>query len=176
MYLELGQLLGYLQHPHILLELTGLVLVTDHHQGFAHLRQAGLNPLEEADRPLPSQLGIVEKTLPLGATRQIALHHIAGVVAGVVVVFGGHQGKAHVRIVGRQQHGGIRTIVGVGVVRLHRQKYLAQVHHPIGPIQIADIGKHAVMFAADDLLAGDAPATVLGVRHPLAGHQLDIAR
>ena len=173
--LELGQLIGHFQHPHILLELPRIALVADQHQGLPYLRQAHLDPLEEADRPLPFQLGVVQKAAPLGPTGQVALQHVTGSVPGVVVVFGGHQAQAHVGVARRQQHGGVGTVIGVGVVGLHRQKRLAQVDHPIGAVEIADIGKQAVVLAADDFVAGDSAAAIGGIRQPLAGQQLDVA-
>ncbi|MNQ83500.1 hypothetical protein D3C85_985830 [compost metagenome] len=173
--LELGQLLAYIQHPDVLLELPHLALVADQHQGLAYLRQTHLDPLEEADRPLALQLGVVEEAAPLGPPRQIALQQVAGLGASVVMILAAHQAQADVGIGRRQQHGGIGAIVGVGVVGLHRQKQLAQVHHAIGAIQIGNVGKDAVMFPAHDLVTGN-PATTIGrVSQPLAGHQFDVA-
>ncbi|MNG95899.1 hypothetical protein D3C79_549480 [compost metagenome] len=173
--LELGQLLAYVQHPDVLLELPRLALVADQHQGLADLRQTHLDPLEEADRPLPFQLGVVQEAAPLGPTGQVALQHVAGLGAGVVVVPGAHQAQAHVGVARRQQHRGVGAVVGVGVVSLHRQKRLAQAHVTIGAVEIADVGEQAVVLAADDLAAGDPATAVQGVGQPLAGHQLDVA-
>ncbi|MNO65718.1 hypothetical protein D3C76_564860 [compost metagenome] len=173
--LELAQLLGHFQHAHILLELARLALVADQHQGLPHLRQAHLDPLEEADRPLPFQLGVVQEAAPLGPTGQIALQHVAGSVPSVVVILGAHQTQAHVGVARRQQHSGVGAVIGVGVVGLHRQERLAQVDHPIGAVEIADIGKQAVVLAADDFVAGDPAAAIGGIRQPLAGQQLDVA-
>ncbi|MNT80815.1 hypothetical protein D3C72_2203340 [compost metagenome] len=86
-----------------------------------------------------------------------------------------HQAQADVGVSRRQQHGGIGAIVGGRVVGLHRQKYLAQVDHAIGAIQIGNVGKDAVMLPAHDLVTGN-PATTIGrVSQPLAGHQPNVA-
>ncbi|MNY24705.1 hypothetical protein D3C86_1584390 [compost metagenome] len=169
-------MLAHIQHPHILLELPRLGLVADQYQSFADLRQAHLNPLEEADRPLAFQLGVIQEAAPLGASGQITLQNVAGMVAGVVVILGGHQRHAHVGVARRQQHGGIGAEIGIGVVGLHRQEHLAHIDHPIGAVQVGYVGEHGVMLAADDLLAGDAPAAVRGVGQPLAGHQPNVSR
>ncbi|MND58712.1 hypothetical protein D3C80_498810 [compost metagenome] len=173
--LELGQLLGHFQNAHILLELAGFALVADQHQGLPHFRQAHLDALEEADRPLPFQLGVVQEAAPLGPTGQVALQHVTGLGAGVVVIPGAHQAQTHVRVARGQQHRGVGAVVGVGVVGLHRQKRLAQAHVPIGAVEIADVGEQAIMPPAHDLAAGDAPAAIGGIRQPLAGQQLDVA-
>ena len=168
-------MLGHLQHPHILLELAGLALVADQHQGLPHLRQAHLDALEEADRPLPFQLGVVQEAAPLGPTGQVALQHVTGGGAGVVVILGAHQGQPHVRVARRQQHRGVGAVIGVGVVGLHRQEGLAQVDHPICAVEIADVGEQAVVLATDDLAAGHPATAIGGIRQALAAEQLDVA-
>ncbi|MNQ00489.1 hypothetical protein D3C85_131400 [compost metagenome] len=172
---ELAQLGTDRQHPHILLELAGLVLVPHQAQHLADLGDAQLLALEEADRPLAFQLGVVQEALPFRATRQIAFHPIPGRGTGIVVVLGGHQRQPHVRVCRRQQHDHVGTEIGVGVVGLHCQKTLAQVDHPIGAVKIRNVGEHGVMFPAQDLVAGDAATAIRGVGHALTGHQLDIA-
>ena len=99
---ELAQLGGYPVNPHILLNLVPLPFVADQHQHLPDFRQPHLNALQDADRPLPFQLGIVEHPLPLRASGLIALQGVTGVIAGVVVVFGGHQRQVDAGVTGRQ--------------------------------------------------------------------------
>ena len=170
---ELAQLARNFCHPHILLILSALALITDQHQGFSNGGQLGALALQQHNRALALDVLVVEIAGPLRAAGQVALD------------FGLHVGAPVKRARLKQQcrYAGIarrfadddaRAAVRVRVGSLHTEADQTQVHRAGDAAQLGDVRKNVVADVIDDHLARERAPAFGHVFHNLRFQELDI--